>query len=132
MLDLALAQIPQEQIERIEILVRSDSAGATHELADYCQEGDMRFSFGYEPTEPARTAILESPEDAWVPALDQDGSERENGVVAEISDSVDLSSWPEGSRLIVRRERPTPGRPAVVHRPRRVPLPGDPHRPRRR
>jgi hypothetical protein len=41
--------------------------------------------------------------------LDQDGSERENGQVTEITDRVDLSSWPEGSRLIVRRERPHPG-----------------------
>ena len=29
--------------------------------------------------------------------------------MAEITESVDLSSWPEGSRLIVRRERPHPG-----------------------
>jgi len=44
-----------------------------------------------------------------VPALAQDGSERENGEVCEITDMVDLSAWPEGSRLIVRRERPHPG-----------------------
>ena len=56
-----------------------------------------------------RAAILELPEDAWVPALDQDGSVRDNGEVAEITDRVDLSSWPAGSRLIVRRERPHPG-----------------------
>ena len=30
-----------------------------------------------------------------LPALDQDGSERENGEVAEITDIVDLSAWPE-------------------------------------
>ncbi len=36
-------------------------------------------------------------------------SERENGQVCEITDRVDLSSWPERSRLIVRRERPHPG-----------------------
>ena len=108
-LDRALAQIPPEYIESIEILVRADSAGATHELADHCHEGNMRFSFGYELTESVRTAILEIPEDAWVVALDQDGSARENGHVAEITDRVDLSSWPEGSRLIVRRERPHPG-----------------------
>jgi Transposase DDE domain group 1 len=108
-LDLALAQIPAEYIERIEILVRADSAGATHGLVDYCREARMRFSVGYELTESVRAAILKIPEDAWVPALDQDGSERENGEVAEITDSVDLSSWPEGSRLIVRRERPHPG-----------------------
>jgi hypothetical protein len=108
-LDRALEQIPVEYIETMEILVRADSAGATHDLADHCHEGNMRFSFGYELTESVRAAILEIPEDAWVPALDQNDSEREAGQVAEITDSVELSSWPQGSRLIVRRERPHPG-----------------------
>jgi len=108
-LDRALQQIPQEHIEQIEILVRADRAGATHELADYCREGDLRFSFGYDLTETVRAAILELSEDAWVPALDQDDSERQNGEVAEITELVDLSCWPEGSRVIVRRERPHPG-----------------------
>jgi Transposase DDE domain group 1 len=108
-LDRALEQIPADYIETIEILVRADSAGATHELADHCHEGNMRFSFGYELTESVRAAILQIPETAWVAALDQDGSERENGQVAEISDRLDLSTWPQGSRLIVRRERPHPG-----------------------
>ena len=108
-IDLALAQIPAEQIEHLEILVRADSAGATHETADHCFEGNLRFSFGYELTETVRAAILETLDGAWGPALDQDGSERENGEVAEITDRVDVSCWPEGSRLIVRRERPHPG-----------------------
>lgn len=108
-LDRCLEQIPAAQIESIEILVRADSAGATHELADHCHEGNMRFSFGYELTEAVRAAILEIPDDDWVPALDQDGSERENGEVCEITDRLDLSSWPEGCRVIVRRERPHPG-----------------------
>ena len=108
-LDLALAQIPAEYVESLQILVRADSAGATHGLADYCREGNMRFSVGYELTEQVRAAILEISEEAWVLALDQDGSERENGQVAEITENVDLSSWPDGSRLIVRRERPHPG-----------------------
>jgi hypothetical protein len=109
-LDLALAQIPGEYVEALEILVRADSAGATHGLVDYCREGNMRFSVGYELTEPVRAAILQIPDDdAWVVALGQDGGERENGEVAEITDSVDLLSWPERSRLIVRRERPHPG-----------------------
>ena len=42
MLDCALEQIPVEH-ESIEILVRADLAGATHELADYCREANMRF-----------------------------------------------------------------------------------------
>jgi Transposase DDE domain group 1 len=108
-IDLALAQIPAEQIETIEILIRADTAGATHETADHCDEGNLRFSFGYELTETVRTAILETPEHAWVPALDQDGSERENGWVVEITDSLNLSTWPQGSRVIIRRERPHPG-----------------------
>jgi hypothetical protein len=69
----------------------------------------MRFSVGYELTETVRAAILQIPENAWVVALDQDGSERTNGEVYEITDMVDLSAWPEESRLIVRRERPHPG-----------------------
>ena len=43
------------------------------------------------------------------PALDQDDTERENGEVVEITDRLDLTGWPKGSRLIVRRERPHPG-----------------------
>jgi Transposase DDE domain group 1 len=108
-LELALEQIPRKDIDTIEILVRADSAGATHALIDYCREEQLRFSVGYELTEPVRTAILQIPEDAWVAALDQDGTARENGEVAQITDRVDLSSWPAGSRLIVRRERPHPG-----------------------
>ena len=108
-IDLALAQIPAEQIESIEILIRADSAGATHETADHCHEGNLRFSFGYELTETVRAAILETPDDDWVPALDQDGQRAGERQVVEITDRLDLSTWPKGSRLIVRRERPHPG-----------------------
>ena len=52
---------------------------------------------------------FETPDDAWVAALDQDGSARANGQVVEITDHIDLSSWPTGARVIVRRERPHPG-----------------------
>jgi hypothetical protein len=97
-LDRALEQIPAEYIERLEILVRADSAGATHELADYCHEGNMRFSFGYELTESVRTAILDSPADTWIPALDQDGSARENGQVVQITDCLELARGIQGDR----------------------------------
>ena len=96
-IDLALAQIPAEQVENIEILIRADSAGATHETADHCHEANLRFSVGYELTETVRAAILETPDNAWIAALDQDGSERENGQVAEITDRLDLCTWPDGS-----------------------------------
>jgi Transposase DDE domain group 1 len=104
----ALQQIPAEHIERIEILVRADSAGATHQLLEYCREGRLRYTVGYELTEPVRAAILKIPQDAWVCALAADGAERENGQVAELS-GLKLSGWPSGSRVIVRRERAHPG-----------------------
>jgi hypothetical protein len=105
----AVEQIPREHVADIELLLRVDSAGATHELLDWCREGQIRFSVGLDLTETVRAAILEVPADAWVGALDQDGTERPNGQVAEITDLLDLSGWPAGSRVIVRRERPHPG-----------------------
>jgi len=105
----ALEQIPAGEIEDIEILVRADSAGATHDLLDFCREGRLRYTVGYELSEAVRTAILQVPEAAWASALATDGSERPNGQVAEITDLLDLSTWPSRSRVIVRRERAHPG-----------------------
>ena len=48
-------------------------------------------------------------EEIWEPALHQDGSPREGAAVAELTELVDLSEWPEGTRLIVRREPLHPG-----------------------
>jgi hypothetical protein len=109
-LDAALQQLPKRVATREAILVRADSAGATHELIDFCRDGRLRFSVGFDLTEPIRTAILDLGEDAWVPALTQDGEPREDGAwVGEITDGLDLSAWPAGSRVIVRREIPHPG-----------------------
>jgi Transposase DDE domain group 1 len=108
-IDCCLAQIPEAQVQMIDILIRADSAGATHQTADHCQGSDLRCSFGYELTEPVRSAILQTPEEAWIPALDPDDTQRTNGQVSELTDRIELSSWPTGSRVIVRRERPHPG-----------------------
>ena len=107
--EAALEQVPASLAAEIEILLRVDSAGASHELLDWCRDGKIGFSVGYDLTESVREAILELAESAWQAALEQDGSPRDNGEVAEISDLLDLSTWPEGSRVIVRRERPHPG-----------------------
>ena len=101
-LDLALGQLDRRALEG-EILVRGDGAGSTHELTVYCREGGMRFSFGFDVDERVREAIIRMPESAWVKAIRSDGAEREHSQVCEITDRVDLSSWPEGSRLIARR-----------------------------
>ena len=93
----------------IELLLRVDSAGASHELLDWCRDGQIAFSVGYDLTETVRTAILKIAEQDWVCSLDQDGQDRPNGQVAEITEHLDLTSWPEGTRVIVRRERAHPG-----------------------
>jgi hypothetical protein len=109
-LDAALAQLPKRVAARWPVLMRADSAGATRELLAYCRDGRVRFSVGYDLTEPVRDAILALPETAWTPTITQDGQWRDDGaVVAEITSALDLSSWPEGSRVLVRRERPHPG-----------------------
>src|SRR5690349_1982574 len=77
LLDRALEQVPGEPVEQIEILVRADSAGATHGLTDYCREARIRFSIGYEMTETVRAAILKIPADAWVSALTRRAVPRE-------------------------------------------------------
>ncbi|MCA1701182.1 MAG: IS1380 family transposase, partial [Actinobacteria bacterium] len=106
--EAAVGQIPEEHIEDIDILLRVDAAGATHELLRWCREGRIRYSVGFDLTEPVRAAILALGEDSWTPALTSQGEQRE-GQVAEITHLVKGGDWPQGSRWIVRRERPHPG-----------------------
>jgi hypothetical protein len=107
-LGMALAQLPAEDLQR-EMLARTDIGGCTHAFTSDCREAGIRFSVGYELTETVRQAILDLPEAAWVQAIDAGGEARKGAWVAELTDHLDLSAWPEGSRLIVRRERPHPG-----------------------
>ena len=105
---LALEQLPAEDLDR-EILVRADIGGATHAFTADCRDAGIRFSVGYELNDTVRQAILDLTEGAWIQAVEADGSDRDGAWVAELTDSVDLSGWPSGSRLICRRERPHPG-----------------------
>jgi Transposase DDE domain group 1 len=107
-LGLALAQLPAEALDR-EILVRTDIGGQTHAFTGDCRDAGIRFSVGYELTETVRQTILGLPETAWARAIDAGGKDREGAWVTELTDRLDLSAWPEGSRLIVRCERPHPG-----------------------
>jgi len=113
-LDAALAQLPVELHEtrrkrRLEILARADSAGATHEFAAAVRERGIGFSLGYYVDERVGQAAVALPKRRWRRALNADGSPRRGAWVAELTACVDLSAWPAGTRLIVRRERPHPG-----------------------
>ncbi len=103
-LELALEQLDAKALEG-EILVRADGAGASHELTQFCRDGALRFSVGFDLTEAVRDVIAGLPETAWAQAIRADGSQRKHSQVAEITDRSDLSAWPEGSRLIARRTK---------------------------
>ena len=52
----------------------------------------------------------ESPRVRWTPAYDGDGQVRDGAWVADITGLLDTGGWPAGLRVIVRKERPHPGR----------------------
>jgi hypothetical protein len=107
-LSLALAQLPAEDLDR-EMLIRTDVGGCTHAFAADCRDAGIRFSIGHPVDEPIREQILDLPEAWWIPAVDSNGEVRDGAWVAELRSRVELSEWPDGTRLIVRRERPHPG-----------------------
>jgi len=105
--DLALAQLPAAAADQ-PIVVRADTAGATHGFTSWLRARGIGFSIGLPATEQVRAAVLAVPAHAWQPALDTDQTPRAGAEVAEL-ETLDLSGWPEGSRAICRREDPHPG-----------------------
>jgi Transposase DDE domain group 1 len=96
-LDRALAQIPDAHRHGSDILIRSDSAGATKGFLTHIrglrEHGVASlFSIGAAITEPIRTAITACVD--WQPALDTDGSLRDGAEIAEITHLVDLTGYP--------------------------------------
>jgi hypothetical protein len=109
LLAMALAQLPVDP-EVVEVVARADSAALTHGFIDACRDAHVRFSVGFDLTEPVRTACLSVPARRWRPAITADGrDERDGAEVAEITDLIDLARWPQGTRAIARREEPHPG-----------------------
>jgi hypothetical protein len=106
---LALAQLPRRVRRRV--LIRTDSGGGTHEFLAWLSSPGRRlhYSVGMTITDEIAGAILTVPERVWEPAYDAGGQVRPGAWVAEITGLLDLASWPEGMRVIVRKERPHPG-----------------------
>jgi hypothetical protein len=116
--DAALAQLPVHG--RRAVLVRTDAAGATHTFTHHLAAAGIEFSVGaYLHHFDIHTMLAQLPEQAWTPAYqvrapraDEHGpvvEPRDGAQVAEATGLVDLSAWPAGTRLILRRERPHPG-----------------------
>jgi hypothetical protein len=91
------------------ILVRADSAGASHGFVRGLVEANIEYSIGHQVNSQVREALLLFQEEDWEQAIEVDGTVRDGAWVAELTELMDLSSWGEGARLICRRERPHPG-----------------------
>ena len=92
------------------VLVRCDTAGATHRFADACRSAGVGFSFGYPVDWRVQDAVdTLTLARAWYPAIDTDGGIRDGAWVAEATGLVNLDTWPAGTRLVLRKERPHPG-----------------------
>ena len=114
-LQMALAALPAHARPRPgqpgspQVLIRTDAAGATYGFAAATRAAGCGFSLGFPITDDVQAAVLSIPGQAWTPAYDIDGEPRDGAWIAEITDLLDLTTWPPGSRVIIRRERPHPG-----------------------
>jgi hypothetical protein len=115
-LDEAIAQLPNAiawghrpgdntPAERT-VVVRADAAGCTEGFLAACRERNVGFFVTARRNAQVEAAIFDAigVDEVWLPAVDQHGTERDGCAVAELTSLVDLGAWPEGTRLIVRRE----------------------------
>src|SRR3954451_7206869 len=102
-----------------------DGAGATKEWLAHLRSFrdrrglDVRFSVGFTVSGQVKDAIAQVPEAVWATAVDAAGTPRpvdETGLpVAQLAEltlllpGLTAAGWPEGMRVLVRRERPHPG-----------------------
>ena len=96
--------------EAPQVLIRSDSAGATYGFAAACRDAHVGFSLGCAINAAVRDAAeVLTDGGGWYPAIESDGGIRDGAWIGEATALVDLSTWPAGTRLILRKERPHPG-----------------------
>jgi hypothetical protein len=99
------------------VVVRSDSAGGTKAFTTGLRKRNIGFTVVTRSQTAVSAAIRIANEDPhrWEAALNQDGSEVEPSdrglttAVCEVTDLIDLNGWPEGTRVIIRRQPKHPG-----------------------
>jgi Transposase DDE domain group 1 len=91
------------------VLIRTDAAGATHDFLNWVVSQRMSYSVGFTLPDNFAEILPRIPKQAWTPAIDADGEPRDGAWVADVTGLLDLSNWPKGMRVIVRKERPHPG-----------------------
>src|SRR5271154_3429144 len=76
------------------ILVRADSAGATHRFVAALSEANFEYSIGFPISASVRDALLLAQEENWVRATELDGGIREGAEVTELSELYEVKGWP--------------------------------------
>lgn len=104
----ALAQLPGGRRGK-SVLVRIDGAGSTHKVIDWLTGRRLAYSVGFTLPDNTPDLLRRIPEDVWTEAYDAHDQVRDGAWVAELTDLMDLTSWPAGMRVIVRKEKPHPG-----------------------
>jgi hypothetical protein len=108
----ALAQLPGHKPGTRpgrKILIRADGAGCTHDFLDWLVGQRLSYSVGFSLPDTFAQTLAQMPKKGWTPAYDGDGQVRDGAWVADVTGLLDLSAWPAGMRVIVRKERPHPG-----------------------
>jgi hypothetical protein len=112
LLDQVIAVLPGEyqlghepgdeaSLVRHHIVVRADSAGASHGFVSGLTEASIEYSIGHSVDSGVREALLLFQEEDWVEAIEVDGTVRDGAWVAELTDLMDLSTW--GEEVSLRR-----------------------------
>jgi len=91
------------------VLVRIDGAGATHQVLDWLTAQRLSYSVGFGLPANTEKLLALLPKEVWQVAYDSDNNVRDGAWVAELTGLLDLTGWPKGMRVIVRKERPHPG-----------------------
>ncbi len=112
MIKAALAQLPGHRPgQRLgrKVLIRTDGAGGTKALIEWLTGQRLSYSVGFTLPMNTPDLLAHIPASAWTSAYDAHDAVRDGAWVAELTGLLDLSSWPAGMRVIVRKERPHPG-----------------------
>ena len=107
----ALTQLPGHARTRgsKKILVRTDGAGGTKAFIEWLTTQRLAYSIGFTLPQNTPQLLARIARNVWAPALDAHDEVRDGAWVAELTGLMDLTGWPQGMRVIVRKERPHPG-----------------------
>jgi hypothetical protein len=104
----AIRQLPTRR--RRKVIFRADGAGSTKEWLAWITSGGgnksqaWEYSVGWTRDEDFWAALAKVPAKAWTAALDAKGTPRDDAALVEVTGMLDLTGWPDGLRVIVRRE----------------------------